>query len=458
MLKVSSYNIYIKTLDEDDKYLFVHGYTGAVDVVSEDIYLCLLQAEENAEKLNNLSNKTVSVLQERGYLTQRSLEEEKNLLRKVAYSIREHNRTNPVIAIIPTYNCNFRCSYCYESRLKKNGKQWMEKVMSKEKVDAVFNMIEMLEKENKSVKSIILYGGEPLLKQNYDIIEYIIKKCINAGIVIKCVTNGYDLEYYQELIGYGKIAFLQITLDGLAEIHDKRRFLSGGRPTFEIIANNIDLALKLGAAVNARTNVDESNLDQLVELLELYRRKGWMDNKLFYPYFKSVQDCRESHENLVDELYIMKRLEQFNKDRININSSYSMLAQSFMHLFINKKYAPLRGGFCGAVNGHMVIDPYGDIYPCWAIAGNRESAAGSIYYTGNRDFYINMQQPDNKMEAYIGQCSECPYALFCGGGCPVYTDNRRKDQGSYCSRFKSLFHEAVPEAYRNYKKICYNTH
>jgi len=54
-------------------------------------------------------------------------------------------------------------------------------------------------------------------------------------------TNGYLLDKAKsERLNDLKIDSIQITLDGTKDIHDSRRTLSGGEPTFQRILDNID--------------------------------------------------------------------------------------------------------------------------------------------------------------------------------------------------------------------------
>ena len=53
-----------------------------------------------------------------------------------------------------------------------------------------------------------------MLKENKDIVTYIVEKGVANGHKFHSVTNGYDLEAYADLLSPDKIARLQITLDG----------------------------------------------------------------------------------------------------------------------------------------------------------------------------------------------------------------------------------------------------
>lgn len=79
MLHTSLYTIYVK-LDEPNRYLLVHGYTGAIDVVNKEVVKLLKNSKKEITVLsNNLKINTINTLTQRGYITKKTEEEEKNL-------------------------------------------------------------------------------------------------------------------------------------------------------------------------------------------------------------------------------------------------------------------------------------------------------------------------------------------------------------------------------------------
>ena len=71
-LRISSYMIPVKLENEEDKYMLIHGYTGAIDIASEE----LLNDIKAVEQENNLTQPMIELLLKRGYLTTKTQEEE----------------------------------------------------------------------------------------------------------------------------------------------------------------------------------------------------------------------------------------------------------------------------------------------------------------------------------------------------------------------------------------------
>ncbi|WP_368492927.1 radical SAM protein [Geobacillus thermodenitrificans] len=128
------------------------------------------------------------------------------------------------LIIMPTEECNFRCTYCYETFPRGR--------MEAEVIEGVKNLISSRIQGIRNL-AISWFGGEPLMEP--DIIKEItdsflpsIKK-YNINYKSSVTTNGYYLtpELCKELVDRG-IRTFNITLDGLEKDHDLARILKGG--------------------------------------------------------------------------------------------------------------------------------------------------------------------------------------------------------------------------------------
>lgn len=71
-LRTSSYMIPVKQEKEDDKYMLIHGYTGAIDIVTGS----LLKKMKSIAKGHDFSESMLQTLLKRGYITTKTQEEE----------------------------------------------------------------------------------------------------------------------------------------------------------------------------------------------------------------------------------------------------------------------------------------------------------------------------------------------------------------------------------------------
>ena len=173
-LRLSDYTIPIALEAEPGKTLLVHGYTGAIDVVDSELW----QTLKDFPNGNNLSSEEIELLGKRGYLTSKTTEEERAYVAKFAEKLHESRlKLQKNFGFVVTYDCNFRCPYCFENAISKHGTAWSKQSMTPELVDRAFEaMLEIEPRKELHKKSILLYGGEPLLRENHDIVKYIVEK------------------------------------------------------------------------------------------------------------------------------------------------------------------------------------------------------------------------------------------------------------------------------------------
>ena len=280
-MKASNYIIY-NHVPETDEYYLVHGYSGAVDHVSPEVVHYLLERVDPAHtwhikdleiaretlagrELGEISDDSIDMLKDRGYLTQMSSPQEREYVSRLAGFLHDKKVSNvsPSFMFVPSYECNLRCPYCFEAdtRIELNKLKVLQNVMTEREVDAAYKCMDMLVDERFAGKhqhssrrdTITLYGGEPLMLETLPIIEYIVEKGLARGYGFAAITNGVDLHNYVHVLGPKKIDFLQITLDGPKEIHNKKRIgprHKGG--TYDRILENMKLALEVGTRISVR--------------------------------------------------------------------------------------------------------------------------------------------------------------------------------------------------------------
>lgn len=448
MMKVSKHNIYLKMKKQPGRYLMVQGYRGAFDVVEGEIAQTLREAEKDHTRLNNISEENIESLKKRGYITEKTEEEENEIIERISNSLNKISRRHMCITLMPTYNCNFRCKYCFEQNLLEKGKEWLSKKMSTEIVDAVFEQLAKYKNEGNQIGSIYLFGGEPLLRTNKDIVEYICAKSREAEVPVSCISNGYDLDEYIELLKEYKFHRIQITVDGIGEEHDKRRFLAGGQGSYEKIMNNIDMALNAGIIIVVRTNVNKKNISSIQTLMNEYKDRGWFEKQNFQYYFKSTLRCYEELGTAYSDVELMNELSKHFEEgveRFQFNTIYQGLSASIGNMLDRNSIAPLRSGYCGANTGMYTIDPYGDIYPCWDVLSEKDAMIGRVDIE-NKEFVFNSLHDIWKERTVdkIDDCKNCKYMLFCGGGCAAQAKVMNSDMNKvFCDDFTQIFDEVV---------------
>jgi uncharacterized protein len=484
MLRTSSYTIYVDLPDNEAEMLLVHGYTGAYNKVSRKVatYVRSLEVKNPPKPLYGdwspeppiegevtpPSLDTIELLKKRGYFTEKNVEEEEEFFVKIATKLHHwQSRLMPTYIFMPTYSCNLRCPYCFQDHMRTNPEfQHLLKTMQPEMVDRIFASMSQIEsshgvaKDSDLTRNITFFGGEPLLAESRPTVEYIINKALSLGKAkFSAVTNGTELEAYQDLLGLDGISFLQITLDGPAEEHDRRRIYADGSGSFNKIARNITMALNLGVNVSLRMNIDRDNIDRLPELADTIVKLGWHKHSGFSAYTSPVHASNEKTDRKTTfnswELDVaLNKMRREHPQTKVIRRPDDALVDRARQLFEHRKdpLPNLKASFCGAHNKMYIFDAFGDIYACWEKTGDRKIRIG--YITEDSQVVLNQELNQtwrNRTVITNPTCRKCRYAFSCGGGCAVLAMNQKgKFHTNYCDGFANRFRASVAEAYQDF--------
>ncbi len=495
MLRTSSYAIFVDLPEEPDHMLLVHGYTGAYDRISQNVanYLLSLdsgrlkkplygewspEAKSNGRSKSNgksngapvrtPSDKTIEVLQKRGYLTEMSPEDEQEFLVQMASKLHHvMMRMQPNYIIMVNYNCNLRCPYCFQDHMRTDPNyQHLLRRMTPEMVDKVAGAMKQVEagygipEDAELPRRLTFYGGEPLLASNHDIIKYFMEKMWSMGPArFSSISNGTDLHHHKDLLGPGKIESIQITLDGPPDEHDKRRIYADGSGSWERIAPNIHMALDLGTLISIRMNIDRNNVDQLPELADVIMAEGWHEHPNFSVYTSPIRAANEqtSVKTIMSSWQLDKKINEMREvfpSMSIIGRPDDGLTAQVRQIFDNR-HDPLprfRTSFCGAHSTMYIFDAFGDIYACWERTGEPEIRIGYIADDGEVLMNAGLTQMwRQRTVASNPICAKCSYAFYCGGGCAILALETSGDMYSnFCDGYAKRFKAAVVEAYSNH--------
>lgn len=515
--KPSLYNIIVKLPDKPNQFLLVHGYSGAIDLVNKNV-VNLLKSKKlitpGASQSLNISEDTVQNLIKRGYLTDMSPVHERDYVHKMATIMHKIQKRKSGFLFLVAYDCNFRCPYCYENTISSSGRAWSKKVFTKEMVDRAYEtMLEINPDDDKHSKTIILYGGEPLLKENYNIVKYIVKEGVKRGYKFDAVTNGFDLQTYSNLLGKENIKWLQITIDGNQINHNNRRIHYIYGNSFNRIIKNIGFALKKNIKVSLRINIDKNNFDELNDLLILFKNNKWDNDKNFSVYSALIENrhreektikCnigmnklndsieeqqsqeeesseieKENYSHLIDfrlqetifnsqkeeacnkvnNIQILDRKGYLEKHYHSITSNPELqlincqnidIERLIMNALKRKELINYHSYYCGAQTGMFIFDPFGDLYTCWEAVGLLQDRIGT--------FSPKLEIDKHTLNKWFGRnittqrlCPTCKYALLCGGGCEMRAIvNGEGYDDSWCDSFPHTFHTILPKALTKY--------
>lgn len=482
MLRTSSYTIYVDLPGNGEEMLLVHTYTGAFDRVSRRVatYVRSLEASRPPKPLYgdwtpepssladgeviHPSEAAIEVLCRRGYLTPMSGEEEEGFFARYVEKLHGlYLQRWPTYLFMPTYDCNLRCGYCFQDHMRTDSRfGHLLRQMTPAMVDRLFAAMPNIEAlhgipvDATPQFDIGFFGGEPLLAANRPIVEHVIRRGRERGEVrFWAISNGTELDAYEDLLSPDLLASVQITLDGPPEAHDRRRVYADGQGSWGRIARNVAMALERGVQVAIRTNVDRTNLDGLAALAGEIVANGW-DR---FPNFSSqVAPIRASN----DRTDSGTTLDTWELDRHltalrDVDSQVAILGRqddTLRHqarrIFSQRGLPAFKPSFCSAHTGMYIFDPFGDIYACWEKTGDEKVRIGHVGEDSEVRFNFDLKALwQGRTVASNPVCLKCRYNLFCGGGCAVLAAGHSGGDfyRNYCDGFAHRFRASVAEAY-----------
>jgi uncharacterized protein len=325
---------------------------------------------------------------------------------------------------VPWYFCNFNCRYCYQSGYEKKSNR-PDNI--KDIIDAFYKYISANFAAKK--KYITLFGGEPLLEDAYskEAVLYFLEKAATNKLDVAVVTNGYSLAGYIDILKFANIREIQVTLDGTAAMHDSRRQLRDGRPSFEKIVEGIDAALSSGFSINLRVVLDRENIAELAELAKFAAQKGWTE----HPKFKTqlgrnyeLHSCMENNGRLFSRLEMADAVFAELKKEPGIEKFHrpAFALSAFLHE--NGKLPEPVFDSCPGCKTEWAFDYTGKIFACTATVGKEGEELGKFY--PEAEAYLEEQTIAEWQErdiTSIQECKNCNVSLVCGGGCAAVAKN-----------------------------------
>jgi uncharacterized protein len=444
---MKSWSRYNTLFRSDNFGRFLYNALSGVMLELDEHHYKLAQSLCNGDSMSPSGNdeEFIELLEEKEILSKREEELLKQMELRYWRNAVCFTTASVGLTICPTLACNFGCPYCFEHS------QDDSTIMSDETIEALIAFIRKHQEANHL--SVSWYGGEPTL--GFDVIKTLTKRFIELYPdydKASLSTNAYllDQEKINQLEDL-KITLVQITLDGSEQIHNRRRMLKNGAPTYATILKNIDLLMSSawkGQSI-IRVNVDRANQHEYAllraELLERYKGKQLM----IYPgLINVVKDHTYNHQSILCS---------------------SEWTQFIVDGYKNYGIVPT-GGFyprsgvqntCVATSRYgYVIGPKGALYKCWEDVGMDDMAIGSVHdkeLVSNSELisrYSIGTDPFNDSE-----CVECAVFPICGGGCVrkrLHSEQFGEEGFEYCSDFKESLQqylEAYLDAWQK-KEVC----
>lgn len=338
-------------------------------------------------------------------------------------------RYNPekiYLTIAPTQDCNFDCTYCYESDRPS--------IYMSEDVEN--GIIDYLNASSVKLMNLVWFGGEPLLA--VQTIESLYQKIKELNIKIDesfIITNGFllELDVFKRLLDC-QITDFQITIDGIEEYHNARRPLKGNGDTFSTIVRNVRNALDYCVKSNikvrfyVRVNIDKTNKMQFFEVKKMFSDYS---SKLItiHPGLTKDHSCMDASCMATKE-FVDFHLDIFKELGVRLMDFYpnNILTECFTRHLTS-----------------YLIGADGKMYKCWHDLGNPSKEIGNIIRYKEVDSLLLSKYVLGTDPYLDKKCTKCKYMPICGGGCPLerYMNKYEGMNIDTCTIYKSRLQELL---------------
>lgn len=340
---------------------------------------------------------------------------------------RDHYTGHPYVSIvyfILTDACNFGCKYCFvENRMPKDHQfRMMNKKTVYQGLDFFCNLIRIKPEFFKEEKTIIIYGGEPLM--NNDALVYLLEEIqsrkkdgrLPQKTEISIVTNAALItpETAQLLADY-KVN-VAVSIDGDEAATNSARQYKDGSPVFVDIVRGYNILKKVGVNVGVSCTLNQKSVDNFDSTLNTILEHLKVNSIGFNIVLSSnnyevSKDYDEKAAHVIIKAFEMFRTKNVFEDRI------MRKVDSFVK-------GELYAFDCGATGGgQIIIAPDGQVGICHGYLGSRKYFVTTVdnvtFNPQNDPTFIEWSR---RSPLNMDTCRECFALGICGGGCPLNAD------------------------------------
>lgn len=308
--------------------------------------------------------------------------------------------------LLLTMACNLSCDYCYVEKRKFK--------MSSDTIKAAVEFV--FDKAGESDRLYFgLFGGEPLLAwKELKLAVSLIRKMSeeqNRDVQITLATNGTLLrEDYLTYIRDNQIC-VQISCDGIADVHDSHRRFSNLKPTSKIVESKLLLATEMLPTLVVNVVYRPDTFDRLPESIEYLESIG-VKNIVLNPDYSA--EWLPEHSKKLNSVY--------DKIADLYIRYYENETPLFISLIDEKVAVILRGGYGSSERCHMgytefAFSPRGYIFPCERLVGDGFRNDHCIGHLDQPDLLARSHCDINRKNSQKSTCSGCSVKQFCMNWC-----------------------------------------
>lgn len=360
-------------------------------------------------------------------------------------------RNTITFIIVLSYNCNLHCKYCYQQCNEKLDKM----KISDENLSSILDTIVQFHRTHpEKIINIGLFGGEPLLPENYDNIIRIFDFCVEYRFSVSITTNGINLPYFlKDLVIYsGLNIMVGTTIDSIknneftrSSTEDAEDSRSSGllKSVLTLINNQVNVSVEM--------NIDKHNIEEIGTMIDFYQRNGFLDNPFFKLGVGLVDDRRyeTGYSDTVTETELIAKLIEYEPLPDSIYYAFVKSPLSLCKkIYPNFKQSEMKylSNYCWAsapLDYAFYIDADLDVFRCSFSVGRKEYSLFKFSLETLKKYNL-----PNRTYMDYSCCRKCNIGGYCAGGCSLSAD---VDFDRMCAHEKENFMKFLSNIY--YPKV-----
>ncbi len=333
----------------------------------------------------------------------------------------------PIVVWNITRACNLKCVHCYNDSSTRAS----DEVSTDEAKKVLDGLVDF------GVPSVLFSGGEPLMRPDlFELIEY----ATGLGLRAVISTNGtlIKADMAKRLKQYG-VSYVGISLDGIGEINDKFRGVSGA---FDDAVHGIKNCQDAGVRIGLRLTLTKKNVQDLESLFGFFESEN-IERACFYHFVPSGRGGKMASEDLTHAQsreavdMIMAKTRQYKQagKKTDILTVDNHVDGIYLYLKL-KEEDPARaeevwkllswngGGMYSSGVGIGCIDFHGKVHPDqfwwhYDLGDVRKRPFGDIWMDTSDPLMRGLKDRRSHVK---GRCRLCRFFDGCGGALRVRAD------------------------------------
>lgn len=288
-----------------------------------------------------------------------------------------------------TNRCNFFCPHCRAYLERPTDDENLEKIIIKQLVD-------------NEVLSVNISGGEPLLNPRiYNIIQELTSNGIDVGIS----TNGFLFKEKADKLIESGISFVQISIDGPRDFHDKFRGVEGA---YDHAVESINYGKKAGLFVQMNTTITSHNMKHAFKNIALAEELNV--DRIFFRRVIST-GLASKNDVVPNKIIYINFLKDLIAYKYSIGGSLNISIDDPIVSVIDEKRYSKDSICCSAGITSLGVDSQGNVFPC-IFARNM---VGNLKVDSLNNIWKNSLLLNRIRNRDIEICGTCEHKNTCGG-------------------------------------------